>query len=64
HVQDVLDEWIEYLKLQTIDEDICYSIYHASFLDFLKGKREFKATRKLFTEVNKRIVDYWDRIQG
>lgn len=64
HVQDVLDEWIEYLKLQTIDEDICYSIYHASFLDFLKGKREFKATRKLFTEVNQRIVDYWDRIQG
>lgn len=58
HVQDVLDEWIEYLKLQTIDEDICYSIYHASFLDFLKGKREFKATRKLFEEVNKRIADY------
>ncbi|MDB9535632.1 NACHT domain protein [Dolichospermum planctonicum CS-1226] len=61
HVQDVLDEWIEYLRKQNIDGDRCYSIYHASFLDFLKGKREFKATRKLFTSVNQRIVDYWDR---
>jgi hypothetical protein len=63
-VQNVLDEWIEYLRTQTIDGDICYSIYHASFLDFLKTKRELKATRKLFTEVNQRIVDYWEREQG
>jgi hypothetical protein len=57
-VQDILNEWIEYLKPQTIDKDICYSIYHASFLDFLKAKREFNPTRKLFEEVNKRIADY------
>jgi predicted transcriptional regulator len=63
-VQNILDEWIEYLRTQNIDGDICYSIYHASFLDFLKTKRELKATRKLFTEVNQRIVDYWEREQG
>ncbi|WP_016950831.1 hypothetical protein [Anabaena sp. PCC 7108] len=63
-VQNVLDEWIEYLRKSNIDGDICYSIYHASFLDFLKTKRELKATRKLFTEVNQRIVDYWQREQG
>jgi len=63
-VDDILNEWIEYLKPQTIDEDICYSIYHASFLDFLKAKKEFKPTRKLFEDVNQRIVDYWERIQG
>ena len=57
-VDDILNEWIEYLKPQTIDEDICYSIYHASFLDFLKAKREFNPTRRLFEEVNKRIADY------
>ncbi|WP_180267915.1 hypothetical protein [Nostoc linckia] len=28
----IMDEWIEYLKRQKIDKDICYSIYHASFL--------------------------------
>ncbi|WP_174783352.1 MULTISPECIES: NACHT domain protein [unclassified Dolichospermum] len=58
NVQNILNEWIEYLKPQTIDEDICYSIYHASFLDFLKAKKEFKPTRRLFEEVNQRIADY------
>jgi glycogen synthase len=61
-VQDILNEWIEYLKTQTIDEDICYSIYHASFSDFLKRKRELKATRNLFKEVNQHIVDYWEKM--
>jgi hypothetical protein len=60
-LQDILNEWIEYLKTQTIDEDICYSIYHASFLDFLEGKRELKRTRRLFEEVNQRIVDYLEQ---
>ncbi|MEH2288035.1 hypothetical protein [Nostoc sp.] len=59
-VQSVLDEWVEYLKPQNLDGDNCYSIYHASFLDFLQTKKELKATRKLFTKVNQRIVDYWD----
>ena len=57
-VQSVLEEWVEYLKQQVIEGETCYSIYHASFLDFLKGKRELKTTRKLFREVNQRIVDY------
>jgi len=60
-VDDILNEWIEYLKPQTIDEDIYYSIYHASFLDFLKGKKEFNPTRRLFAEVNKRIADYLEQ---
>jgi NACHT domain len=56
-VQCVLDEWVEYLKPQKIQEEICYSIYHASFLDFLKAKRELKSTRRLFEDVNTRIAD-------
>lgn len=62
-VQDILDEWIEYLKPQPIDGDTCYSIYHASFLDFLKAKRELNANRQLFKEVNQCIVDYWGNKQ-
>ncbi|MBD2594374.1 NACHT domain protein [Nostoc spongiaeforme FACHB-130] len=58
HVQLVLDEWVEYLKLQNIKEENCYSIYHASFLDFLKGKRVLDSRRKLFQEVNQGIADY------
>ncbi|MBD2207658.1 transcriptional regulator [Calothrix sp. FACHB-1219] len=60
-VQKVLDDWVEYLKKQNIEGDDCYSIYHASFLDFLQSQRALQAKRQLFTEVNQRIVDYWDR---
>ncbi|NMF63400.1 NACHT domain protein [Brasilonema octagenarum] len=60
-VEEVLKELIEFLKPQEIDEEICYSIYHASFLDFLKKKRVLDSKRKLFKEVNQRIVDYWER---
>ncbi|MEH2359221.1 AAA family ATPase [Nostoc sp.] len=57
-VQLVLDEWVEYLKKQDIKGEICHSIYHASFLDFLKAKRVLDSKRNLFQEVNQRIVDY------
>lgn len=57
-VQSVLDEWVEYLKKQDIKGEICHSIYHASFLDFLKAKRVLDSKRKLFQEVNQRIADY------
>ncbi|WP_313934760.1 MULTISPECIES: hypothetical protein [unclassified Nostoc] len=57
-VQVVLDNWVEYLKQQNIKGEDCYSIYHASFLDFLKEKRVLDAERKLFQEVNQRIANY------
>ncbi|MDZ8106493.1 MAG: P-loop NTPase fold protein [Nostoc sp. DedQUE12a] len=57
-VQLVLDEWVEYLKPQDIEGELCYSIYHASFLDFLKAQRVLDAKRKPFQEVNQRIADY------
>ena len=60
-VQSILAEWVEYLKEEKVEEDICYSIYHTSFLDFLNKKRDLAATRNLFRDVNQRIVDYWER---
>ncbi|MEH2464383.1 hypothetical protein [Nostoc sp.] len=57
-VQSVLEEWVEYLKKQDIKGEICHSIYHASFLDFLKAKGVLDSKRKLFQEVNQRIADY------
>ncbi|MEG4328832.1 NACHT domain-containing protein [Microcoleus sp. herbarium5] len=52
------DKWVEYLKKQNVEGEICYTIYHASFLDFLKGKREMDSKRKIFKEVNQRIAEY------
>lgn len=52
------DEWVEYLKKQNVEGEICYTIYHASFLDFLKAKREMDSRRRIFQEVNQRIAEY------
>jgi hypothetical protein len=60
-VGKVLDEWVEYLKKQKVDGEICYGIYHASFLDFLKAKREMDSKRKIFQEVNQRIAEYLEK---
>jgi len=57
----VLDEWVEYLKKQDVEGETCYTIYHASFLDFLKSKREMDSKRKLFQEVNQGIFEYFER---
>ena len=58
HVQSILDKWVEYLKKQEMTQEVCYSIYHASFLDFLKAKRVLDSKRKIFEEVNQSISDY------
>ncbi len=63
-VREFLDEWVEYLKEQEIQGETCYTIYHTSFLDFLKGKRELKSSRKLFVEVNRRIAEYLEKEMG
>jgi hypothetical protein len=58
-VEDVLeDKWVEYVKKQLIEGEICYSIYHASFLDFLQKKRDVKRIKRLYQDVNGRIADY------
>ena len=63
-VQKVLDEWVEYLRTQEIEGDTCYSFYHASFLDFLKGKKELSTTRKLFKKVNQGIVNFYKEMDA
>jgi AAA ATPase domain len=35
-IEKVLDNWIEFLNLQEIGGEICYSLYHASFRDWLR----------------------------
>ncbi len=57
-VEQILEAWIEYLRPRLIQGERCYSIYHASFLEFLKSKRDLKTTRKIFQEANQRIVQY------
>ncbi|OYD91883.1 NACHT domain protein [Nostoc sp. 'Peltigera membranacea cyanobiont' 210A] len=59
-VKSVLNDWVEYVTPK-VKEDVknpYYSIYHRSFLDFLKGQEELDKGRKLFREVNKSMANY------
>jgi hypothetical protein len=60
-IQELLDKWVEYLKRQEIDTKIYYRIYHASFLEFLRSKRNLNPTRRIFIEVNQALADYFER---
>lgn len=36
-IEEVLETWVEFLHQQEIEGDICYSLYHWSFCDFLRA---------------------------
>ncbi|MGB7445023.1 MAG: ATP-binding protein [Coleofasciculaceae cyanobacterium] len=56
-VQEVLDEWGQFLREQRIDGLTRYSIYHASFQDFLHCKEIVKRAGETIQDVNARFVD-------
>lgn len=40
-VEEILENWCEFLTLQQIDREISYSVYHSSFRDFLSKQVNF-----------------------
>jgi hypothetical protein len=56
-VQEVLDDWEQFLREQRIDGQTRYSIYHASFQDFLHRKEIVQKAGETIEGVNARIVD-------
>ncbi|WP_335074657.1 hypothetical protein [Nostoc sp.] len=40
-VEEVLENWHEFLTLQQIDGEIRYSLYHSTFQDFLSKQVNF-----------------------
>ena len=64
-VQEVLDEWNQFLHKQPTAEGLRYSTYHASFRDFLHKKEVVKAAGVTIEEVNALIANnLWDSIYG
>jgi hypothetical protein len=59
-VKSVLNDWVEYVtpKVNEDEGKTYYSIYHRSFLEFLKGQDKLGKGRKLFREVNKSMANY------
>lgn len=54
-VERILAGWCEYLKEEEIEREVCYSIFHASFLDFLRKQGELKENRKIFQDITKNM---------
>lgn len=61
-VQDVLDEWMEFLHCQIVEKPKRYSVYHSSFREFLNRKDVIQAAGISIKEVNGMIADklYFD----
>ncbi len=56
-IQEVLDEWRQFLHIQPGDEQPRYSVYHTSFRDFLHRKDIVKAAGVTIRGINKMIAD-------
>ncbi|MCA2732589.1 MAG: ATP-binding protein [Pseudanabaena sp. M135S2SP2A07QC] len=56
-VQDVIDEWIQFLHKLIIQEETCYKIYHQSFQDFLHEEETVKAIGSDLRKIKKRKAD-------
>jgi Swt1-like HEPN len=64
-VQAVLDQWREFLREEIVDQQTCYSIYHASFSDFLHRKDIVQAAGDLLGQVKRQIADdLWAGVYG
>ena len=59
-VKSVLNDWVEYVtpKVNEDEQKTYYSIYHQSFLEFLKGQDKLAKGRKMFREVNQSMANY------
>ncbi|MCC5614951.1 AAA family ATPase [Nostoc sp. CHAB 5836] len=59
-VKLVLNNWVEYVKSEVNEDEQknYYSIYHQSFLEFLKGQDKLGKGRKLFKEINKSMANF------
>lgn len=56
-IQELLNEWRQFLHLQKIDGQTRYSIYHTSFRDFLYRKDIVQAAGVTIEGINKIIID-------
>jgi hypothetical protein len=61
-VQEILDEWLQFLHKQNIKDEICYKIYHQSFQDFLNRIDIIQAAGIDLKEINKQKTRILNKI--
>ncbi len=64
-VQEVLDEWEQFLRKQPAEGETHYSVYHTSFRDFLYRKDIVQAAGVTIKDINAMIADnLWQELFG
>ena len=57
HVQEVLDEWTQFLHHHSFEGEERFSVYHSSFNDFLNRKEIVQVSGVSIQDINALIVD-------
>jgi hypothetical protein len=64
-VQEVLDEWEQFLHHRSVDAEEVYSIYHKSFQDFLFNKKTVQKAGISLQDIERAIADnLWGSLYG
>ncbi|MCW6037343.1 ATP-binding protein [Spirulina subsalsa FACHB-351] len=64
-VQEVLDEWEQFLRHRIMEDEEVYSIYHKSFQEFLFNRRTVQKAGVSLRDIELDIVDnLWDGLYG
>ena len=64
-VQQVINDWRQFLHEQAIDGESRYSVYHTSFLDFLHDKEIVQAAGETIEGIHATIADnLWQELMG
>jgi hypothetical protein len=64
-VQEVLDDWEQFLRHRFVEDEEVYSIYHKSFQDFLFSKRTVQKAGISLRDIELAIADnLWEDLYG
>ncbi|MCU0545947.1 MAG: ATP-binding protein [Oscillatoriaceae cyanobacterium Prado104] len=58
YIESVLHDWLKYLRQKTKSDKEYYTLYNASFMEFIQSQHMMKSNRAIFKTVNHRINEY------
>ncbi|MEG4516122.1 MULTISPECIES: hypothetical protein [unclassified Microcoleus] len=62
YIEDVLKDWLKYLKHKTISDKHYYTICNANFIEYIQSQHIMKSNRAIFKIVNHKINEYLNLI--
>ncbi|MEG5065028.1 ATP-binding protein [Microcoleus sp. B3-A4] len=57
-IEDVLRDWLKYLRQETKFGKNYYTIYHSNFIEFIQSQNTMESNRPIFQTINQRIKEY------